>query len=154
MSNLQRGFWSFLFFTLVGPFFAALGAALVLPILMSQQMGPFAPGGDGLAGGGVPVSAALLMAQTGLLAVRIYIWSAIPAAIAGLIFATCVSRGWATGWATAGIAGVVGFSVAAIVTAFPHGGLLPYIALFAGLVAIVCRAAIRQAGLLGKDRLA
>jgi len=134
MSHIQSGLWTFLFFTLIGPFLAALAAVFALCVLVFWQIAPFA-GAEWNFMHSVNETAFTEMV---LFAVRTYIWSAIPAFLAGLIFAAMVARGWPVGWAVSGIAGVVGFMISAILMPFEHGGLLTYIALGAGMIAVAC----------------
>ena len=151
MSNLQGGFWTFLFFTLVGPFFAALGTAIVLPCLIYLQIGPFSGADWGVLGAATPPDLGQVVAYSAITSIRAYIWSAIPAAISGLLFAVVLARGWPAGWAIAGVVGVVGFMIAAILMPITHGGLLAYIAVGAGFVAIACRAVLVKARVLKAD---
>ena len=148
MSNAQRGFWTFLFSTLVGPFFAALGTAVALPILIVQQLGPFAGPGFGVLEATAPFTMQDVFGFSAITAIRAYVWAAIPAGISGLLLAIIIWRGWPSGWGMAGSIGVVGFMIAVIAMPFSHGGLLAYIAVFAGFVAIACRAIIVRAGVL------
>ena len=150
MSSMQRGLWTFLLFTLVGPFFAALGVALALPLLISLQLGPFAGDNHGALALAEP-GAGDIARFTAMLALRGYVWSAIPAALAGLAFATVIIRGWYAGWGIAGSIGVFGFMLAAIFMPFEHGGILAYIAVFAGFVAIACRAVLVRAGIVSEQ---
>ena len=147
MSSMQRGFWTFLFFTLIGPFLAAIGVVIALPILISMQAGPFAGANYGILGAS-EVTPQQLVSFVAMSAVRAYVWSAIPAAVTGLVYAIVVARGMYSGWGVVGSVGVFGFMVAAIAMPFPHGGLLAFIAVFAGFVAIGCRAVAVRAGVL------
>jgi hypothetical protein len=151
MSNLQGGFWTFLFFTLIGPFFAAVGTILVLPVLIHMQLGPFAGDNWGVLNVNSDPTIGQVVSFSAITAIRGYIWSAIPAAISGLIFAIVLARGWPSGWGVAGSIGVFGFMVAAILMPIEHGGLLAYIAVGAGFVAIACRAVMVKAGILRPD---
>ena len=147
MSSGQRGFWTFLFFTLVGPFFATIGVVIALPILISVQAGPFAGDSYGILGTR-EVTPPQLVSFVAMTAVRAYVWSAIPAAITGLIYAIVVARGMYSGWGVVGSIGVFGFMLGAIAMPIAHGGLLAFIAVFAGFVAIGCRAVAVRAGVL------
>ena len=147
MSSMQRGLWTFLLFTLVGPFFAAVGVALALPVLISLQLGPFAGENYGPLGLAEPGPADITR-FTAMMALRSYVWAAIPAAVAGVAFAVVIIRGWYAGWGIAGSIGVFGFMIAALFMHFEHGGILAYIAVFAGFVAIACRAVAVRAGIV------
>ena len=148
MSNLRRGFWSFLFFTLVGPAFAALGVLIVVPLMLHNQIGPYAGSHFGVLAISEAPAVAQTMTYSAFIAVRSYIWSAIPATISGLLFALILLRDWYSGWGTAGCVGVFGLMIAAIAMPFSHGGLLAYIVVFAGFVAVACRACIVKAGVI------
>ena len=147
MSSGQRGFWTFLFFTLVGPFLAAVGVMIALPILISMQVGPFAGANYGILDTST-VSPPQLAAFAAMTAVRAYVWSAIPAAITGVVYGVVVARGMYSGWGVVGSIGVFGFMLAVIAMPIAHGGLLAFIAVFAGFVAIGCRAVAVRAGVL------
>lgn len=147
MSSTQRGFWTFLFFTLVGPFFAAVGVMLAVPVLVWQQMGPFSGANYGVLGA-ADLSVPQVLSFAAITAIRSYVWSAIPAAITGLLVGIVVAREWYSGWGVVGSLGVFGFMLAVIGMPIEHGGLLAYIAVFAGFVAIACRAVGVKAGLL------
>ncbi len=151
MTNLQGGFWTVLFFTLLGPFGAAFGTIVSLPVLVAAQVGPFAGENWGILESVGAPSAGKIMATAAMTAIQAYIWSAVPAALAGLLFAVVLAAGWPAGWAIAGMTGVIGFMLAAIAMPFEHGGLLAYIAVGAGLVAIACRAVAVRAGILRSD---
>ena len=81
-------------------------------------------------------------------AVRAYVWAAIPAALAGLLFAVLVVRDWPSGYGIAGMAGVIGLMIAVIIFPIPDGGLLVYAAVLAGFIAIACRAVLERAGVI------
>ncbi len=154
MSNLQSGIWTFLFFTLVGPFFAAVGTVFIFPALMFLQLGPFADGNPVLftSNNGPAVDGVLFIVAT--IAVQAYVWAAIPAALSGLAFAVIVALSWPSGWAVSGITGVIGFMIAILFIPFEHGGLLSYIAFAAGLIAVACRAVLVKARVLKSDGIA
>lgn len=150
MTNIQRAFWTFLFFTLAGPFLTGLATFLILPVLVLLQLMPLVDSGwQGVANlDEKGVRSALSL--TALTSVKAYIWAATPAALSGLICALLISRGWVAHWAIVGGLGVLGFTIAAILMPFGHDELLTFIAFGAGLIAIACYAALRKAGVLQK----
>jgi len=118
--NPARLLWTFLFYTLAGPFLAGLlaaGAAIVTGDIMAVPDLP----------------------RPGELAISIYLWSAIPAAIAALILLPFVWTRGRFGLPEAGIAGVIGFGVAFVLSPLPLGGAIAYAAFAAGLISIAVR---------------
>lgn len=133
--NNQRALWTFLFFTLIGPFFAAVMAALYTPFAIWANVAPFMAG-DHLPFdvGNLPDSAGLasLMAAAAL---KSFVWAPIAAAVAGIGLVVLLLTRGEVGWALAGVAGVVGFFVAYVYRPFEVGELLPFFAAMAGIVA-------------------
>ena len=148
----QRALWTFLLFTLVGPFFAAILAALYTPVAIWANLAPYAagdhtpfdatnlPDGAGLSG---------LMAQAAL---RAFTWAPIAAALAALAVVALLRTRGEAGWALAGAAGVVGFFVANLVAPFGAGDLLPVFALAAGIVAAILHLFLVRIGVLPQPR--
>lgn len=102
VSNAQRALWSFLLIMLVAPFLAALAVAAVM-----------------IVGAGAGMVRAPASVPVGELALRTYVWSAIPAALAALGLVPLVLRAGTFGSVEAGIAGVLAFAVAHAVAPFP-----------------------------------
>lgn len=133
--NTQRALWTFLFFTLVGPFVAGLLAAAYTPFAIWGNLAPFSAGDHApFDMSNLPDSAGLtqVMAQA---AIQTFVWAPIAAAIAafgtiGVLFV----RG-EVHWALAGAAGVVGFFGAHMIAPFGAGELLSLFGLAAGVVA-------------------
>ena len=133
--NNQRALWTFLLFTLVGPFIAAVLAALYAPVAIWANLAPFTAGDHApFDTSNLPDSAGIAQVMAGA-AVQTFAWAPIAAAIAaaGLV-ALLFTRGEVS-WALAGVAGVVGFFVGYIYKPFDAGSLLPLFALTAGIVA-------------------
>lgn len=126
-SNLQRAFWTFLGYMLVGPFFGALAVALMLgaaPLL----------GLEGLLPADLP--------PVGAAAVTAFVWSVMPSAIAALVAVLFVLRGGRLGWIAAAVAGVAGFALVAILTDIPFRDLFAQLAFLAGLISLAVRQAL------------
>jgi hypothetical protein len=119
-SNSGRALWTFLFYTLAGPFIAGLAAAAAAMAGLT----------DGLSA--EPRS-------PGEIAMSIYLWSAVPAAFTALIVLPFLWRRGTFGWPEAGIAGVVGFGLGFVLAPLPLGSATVYVAFLAGLISIVVR---------------
>lgn len=123
----MRLLWTFLFYTLAGPFLAGLLAAAVTIVLGDIARMPDVP-------------------NPGEFGISVYIWSAIPAAFTALMLLPLVWKRGGFGIAEAGIAGVIAFGVAFILSPLPLGGAMSYAAFSAGLISI----AVRQILISGK----
>jgi len=138
LGNGQRALWTFLFYSLVGPFIGAVMIAL---------LGPLA----GLAGF-FPETAALglggFLSATAWTAMFAYVWAAPAAALAALGLLPFVLRNGAFGWIAAAIAGVVAFGIVAILFALPDAKPIPYLAFLAGIISILCRWILMRVGAL------
>ena len=71
---------------------------------------------------------------------------AIPAAVTALILMPFARRWGGFGWPLAGMAGVVAFGIAYVLSPVPLGESLPYAAFAAGVVSII----VRQVLIAGK----
>lgn len=140
VGKLQRALWTFLLFTLVGPFFGALALVVLVPFAALAGLLP------GVQGVGLEVFLPLLAEW----AFSAYIWGAMPAALAALALMPAVIRGGTFGPLAAAAAGVAAFAAAAAVLDVPDPDLLPYLAFLAGLVAVACRAVLIGSGILLK----
>lgn len=138
LSNAQRALWTFLFYTLVGPFIAAL--MLVLLMLIAASAG-LAPGPEGVAPAGV-------ISRAGEVGLFTYVWAALPAGLAVLGLLPFVFRSGTFGWIPAAIAGVLAFAVAAVLFPVPLPDLMSPLAFFAGIVSMVCRWVLERIGVL------
>lgn len=126
--NGARAVWTLLMFTLVGPFVAAL---IVLALTL----------GAGLAGAGPQSLRGLAMpalaAKSAEWAVTSYVWSALPAALAGLALAlTVVLRGGFPWLAAVTASGVAASAFAALSpgVARDHTAFIAFFAAISGLV--------------------
>lgn len=131
-THRQRAVWTFLLYTLVAPFFGALVVAAML--IVAPLMGLKSP----LAGD----------APLGVAAAAAFVWSAVPAAAAGLMLVPVMLKRGTFGWIEAAGTGVVAFAAASALFPFAHGGLLPYLAFLAGLVSLALRAVLIAAGII------
>jgi hypothetical protein len=149
MSRGQRALWTFLFFTLVAPFFGALVAVIGSPLLMWANAGPFmAADHPPFDWANVPSDGTLmpLLAEIGI---RSYIWCALPAALTALTLLPHVLRKGTAGWLEAAVGGALCFAAASVLLRLPHGGLLVYLCFAAAVVAVLCWAVLRRVGILG-----
>jgi hypothetical protein len=129
MSNGQRALWTFLMCTLVGPFLVGLIVLLITLVSGALQMGP--PSLKGL-----PMAA--VGAKAAQWAVTSFVWSALPAGLAGAVLAAIVSLRGTIDWFLAAAAAIASFGVASVIAP----GLLPnhhsFLAGIAGLVGVGC----------------
>jgi hypothetical protein len=133
VGNGQRAFWTFLFYTLCGPFFAALayaGANILAPPLKLGALLPagLPPLGEGVAG--------------------VFVWAALPAAMAAIGLVPMVWRRGRFGWIEAAAAGVIAFAAASALAPFEAHGALPVLAFTAGLVSLMVRHVLLAANIL------
>ena len=139
MSNGQRALWTFLMCALVGPFLVGVIVLLITVVSGALQMGP--PSLKGL-----PMAA--VTARAAQWAVTSFVWSALPAGVAGAILAAVVSVRGSVDWFVAAAAAIAGFGVAAVLAP----GLLPnhhsFLAVIAGLVGVACWHLRVRAGIL------
>ncbi len=149
MDRNQRALWTFLFFTLLAPFFASVLAAGYTPFAIWANWPPFTAGDHTpYDPTNIPDSAGLT-ALIGQAAIRSYVWAAIPAGLTGAILAILLLSGRSFSWAIAGAAGVIGFMLAYIIFPFPHGGLIAGFSAVAGLVAAAMELLLRRVGVAG-----
>lgn len=132
-SNGQRAFWTFLFYTLCGPFFAALTYAIVVLLAPPLKLGALLP--DGLPPLGETVAG-------------VFVWSALPSALAAFGLIPMVLRRGRFGWIEAATAGVIAFAAAAALAPFDARGALPALAFMAGLVSLAVRHVLLSANIL------
>lgn len=133
MSGAQRALWTFLMYTLVGPFFAAILIAVVLTLAPPLGLGPLLPAN-------VP--------PVGTAAITTFVWAVIPAVLVALALCPIALRQENVGWIVAAIAGAVAFAICA--TLFPIGmeGARPNLTFLAGLVSLAVRDVLLRAGVL------
>jgi hypothetical protein len=134
-TNAQRALWTFLFYTLIGPFLAALamlGIMLIGPML----------GLDGVVFEGKSMSFVEAAIPAAL---NTYIWAAFPAALAGAGLAALISLRGTFGWLESAIAGAAAMTIAALITQGVVGVDLTFAAFGAACIAIVCRGFLQRA---------
>lgn len=138
-SNAQRGIWAFLFYTLVGPFFGAVAAGVLLLIAVA---GGFAPQPfSGMAIGDA-------FRQIAPVSVAAFVWSAVPATLTGLGVLPMILLTGTVGPITAAVCGVLAFAIAVFMIPIADTGLMAYMAFAAGLVAILVRQVLIGGGIL------
>lgn len=133
VSPTQRALWTFLGYTLVGPFLAALAIAAAMILAPALGLAPLLP--DGLPA----VGAAALAA---------FVWSAIPAALTALALLPSVIRRGSTSALMTAAAGVVAFAAATVLFPISYPTMLTMLALLAGLVALAVRSVLLSTGIL------
>lgn len=131
MSGGQRALWTFLMYTLVGPFFAAVVVAVALALAPPLGLGALLP--DNLP----PLGAA---------AITTFVWAVIPAVLVALTLSPIALRQDNVGWIVVAVAGAVAFAISA--TLFPIGmeGARPYLTFLAGLISLAVREVLVRAG--------
>jgi hypothetical protein len=129
ITNGQRALWTFLFYALVGPFFAAL--SLVIIIALASVFGL-----SGLLPAELPS-----LPQIGLAAL---VWSTVPAVLTALVLAIVVWRSGDFNWLVAVIVAVIAFAIAAMLLPLDLDHTRPYLAFLAGIVASMVRQALVQ----------
>ncbi len=133
-NGAQKALWTFLGYTLVGPFFAALGVAVVAMVATLF---------------GIPLPLADGAVNAGFIGAATFVWSALPAGLAGLAMAFMVWRTGSIGTLSAAIAGVLAFAVVFFFSNMPHREYFVVLAFFAGLVSLAVRAALQAGGIIG-----
>lgn len=133
VGNGQRALWTFLFYTLLGPFLAAVLYALATVLAGPLKLAALLPEGLPPLGEGVA---------------SVFVWSALPAALAALGLVPMVLRRGRFGWIEAAAAGVLAFAAANVVAPFQSQGALPFLAFVAGLVSLGVRHVLRAANIL------
>jgi hypothetical protein len=135
VSTAQRALWTFLGYTLLGPFLAALAVAAAMILAPVLRLAPLLP--EGLP----PVGAAALAT---------FVWSAIPAALTALaLLPTVIRRGSASALMSAA-AGIVAFAAANALFPIAQPTILTGLALLAGLVALAVRSVLSGTGILAR----
>ena len=139
VSHGQRALWTFLMFTLVGPFVAAL-----LVFLLTVGAGLMQAGPTSLKGLPFPE----LAAKAAGWSISSFVWSAVPAALAGAALAAWVSLKGGFPWLAAAVAGGIAASVAAFITGGTAQQHISFITVLAALSALACWAALRRARII------
>ncbi|MBU2533213.1 MAG: hypothetical protein KKB37_10770 [Alphaproteobacteria bacterium] len=133
-SRFQSALWTFLLFTLVGPFVAAIAAALYTPVAIWANVAPFTVGDH------APYDVSNLPDASGIMqlmaasAISTFVWTPVAAAIAAAGLAGLILAEREFGWAMGGIAAILGFWVTYVVAPFDAGDLLPVFAAAAGAI--------------------
>ena len=133
IGNGQRALFTFVGFTLLGPFFAGLsvlGAFILAPLFKLEAL--------------LPVDAP----SAGEAAVFAFIWAAIPAGIAGAALAVIVWRRATFDWLAAAAAGGIGFMLAAIVVPLPQTLALTPLTVLAIAISMLVRLALNSGGMI------
>lgn len=132
ISNGQRALWTFLLFTLVGPFFAALTVAAALMLAPVFKLAPLLPAN----------------LAVGPAAVTSFIWSAIPATLAAVAVVPMVLRRGTFGWIVAAGAGVVALAAASVLFPIAYPELRTALMVLAGVVAVGLRHMLAAMGII------
>lgn len=140
MTNAQRALWTFLFFTLVGPFLAAVAVLLGSAVLAAIGNPARLEGGTAVAQLSPPA-----------LAIQAFALGAFVAAIAGASLAAATSLRGNFSWLQAAIAGVVSFMMVALGSGAIASSNLTLLAFLSGSIALACRAMLVRIGLLPAD---
>lgn len=134
-SNSQRALFTFLGHALLAPFFA--GVFVLASMILARPLKL-----EGLIPSGLP--------NAGEAALTTFVWSALPAALAGLALALIVWRRRGYPWISAVAAGGIAFMLVAVV--IPPAIQLPLTPLtaVAAFIAIVVRASLLGGGIITK----
>ena len=138
LPNSQRALWTFLLYTLAGPYIGALAIALLMPIGIGTGMLPQMDVPD----------AADMAPLVGRTAVAAFVWGALPADLTALGLLPLVLRNGSFGWIPAAVAGVLAFAVAIVLVGSPAPELTGHMSFLAGLVSLACRWVLMKAGVL------
>jgi hypothetical protein len=140
ISNGQRALWSFLLITLVAPFLAA-----VVILLASVISGYVGRGPASL----LALDRAGQLAWAAEKAVQTYVWSALPAGIAGAGFAAWIYAYGTAPWLLAATLGAVVISVMATLAGGMLAQHLSIMAFIAAVVGIAMWGLLRRTGIIG-----
>lgn len=136
VGNGQRAFWTFLFYTLCGPFFAALSYAAFAILAPPLNLGTL-----------LPATAPPL----GEAVAAIFVWSALPAALTAIAIIPMVLKRGTFSWVIAASGGVLAFAAATVVAPIEHNGALPALAFMAGLISMAVRQVLIAAKILREE---
>jgi hypothetical protein len=139
----QRGLWTFLGATLVGPF---VGALILMALTLAAGLVGFGPGSIKRA-----AADGQLLPLAAQRAIEAYIWGAFPAAVAGAVAAAWLSLKGTLPWLVAVCSAAVATTIAAVMA----GGLardhVTAMAFIAALAALAVWALLRRAHVLPRD---
>lgn len=141
MTNAQRALWTFLFYTLIGPFIGAILLSVLMPLAVVAGLLPEI----------ADLDSAGIISFTGWAALFTYVWAAPAAALAALGLLPFVLRNGTFGWIAAAVAGVIAFAVTAVVFALPVPEAIPYLAFLAGVVSLINRVILIRIGVLAPE---
>lgn len=133
VSNAQRALWTFLIYSLVAPFFAAL--AIVIFVALARSLGVASLVPDAVPGMGVA-------------GISVFVWSALPATLTAVVLAVVVWRTGGLSWMAAAIVAVIAFAAAALLLPLELHHARPYLAFLAGIVSIAVRQVLIQADII------
>lgn len=133
VSPWQRALWSFLGFTLVGPFLAALAIVAVLILTPALKLSALLP------------EVALPIGAAGL---ATFVWSAVPSALTALALLPSIVKRSTVGATMTAAAAVVAFAAANVVAPVDYPSQLTALALLAGVVSLAVRRLLIAAGIL------
>ena len=141
-SKTQRALWTFLFFTLVGPFMAAIAVFFASAMLAEAGRLPAATFKGG------PLPSTTLAAG---FAMQAFVLGTFASAIAGAGLAALTTLRGGFGWLEAAIAGVLGFMAVVIGSGAVAPSYLTPLAFLAACIALACRALVIRVGMLPGD---
>ena len=132
-TGAQRALWTFLLYTLVGPFFGGLAVAALLVLAPALGLATLLPVG---------------LPPLGPAALAAYVWCALPSGLAALFLLPGVWRRGRFGALHAAAAGIVAFAVMSQLSPISHQGMMPLLAFLAGAVSVLLRTVLLQAQVL------
>ncbi len=132
----QRALFTFLGYALVGSFLAGFVTLAALVLARPLHL-------DALVPADTP--------NAGHAAVAAFVWSAIPASLAGLALGLIVLRRRGFPWIAAAAAGGIAFILAAIAMPLPSGLALTPLTALAALIAITVRSVLMSGGIIGEE---
>lgn len=133
MSKAQRALWTFLFYALVAPFFAALVISVILLLASVFGLADLLPDGVTPSGAG---------------AIATFVWAIVPALMTALALAAMAWQRGGFSWIIAAAAAVIAFSMAAVLVPIGLEDARPYLAFLAGLVAVAVREILVRMGVI------
>lgn len=135
VSNARRALWTFLLYALAAPFFAAI--IIVAAIGFARVVG-------------IPSLIPANVGNVGEAGLVVFVWSALPALITGLILAAVVWRTGGLSWMASAAVAVIAFAGAALLLPLELHDARPYLAFLAGIVSIIVRQVLIQADIISE----
>ncbi len=126
-SGAQRALFTFLGFTLLGPFFTGFAVLAGLILAAPLKLDALIPAG---------------VSNPGEAAIAAFVWAAIPSALAALGLLPLVIRRGTFSWLAAALAGGLAFMIAVIAMPLPASLSLTVLTGFAAAIALAVRAAL------------